>query len=716
MDISKFVKGDQDSQLSSRNGIKTKSNRPNENPHKDRDKSRSDKGERKHRLDESVEDIEIVDIPNDRSSNKPSSSMRDQNNKLNRSNTAISEIGSSRSRPVVQKSRDLADKSDLESVVGSINEEGEVFNIGNTHIVKEDKIGAPPERPLYQPRKNARINPDVDFGLNLLTNNKIKDVSDLSSEEIIGKQRKKPVIKKKPQSNYGEDMDVDTEDEPFQRHQPRKPSNEPREHREYREHREEPIELELKLDDGYLSGDVSSDLSNMPRQKITVEDKRGHNDHRFRTSPNREADMDSVHSNKGDRFMDWLEPSDLGQGSPEHNGFHMNPPEDEYQEQSLVPSEREGDDEERYERREKLSPHEIYLKKKAALKRIERLRVKGYTTSKRFTQNSSLNEILDELEALEEERSLDQSIRAQQKIIMGASTGLELLNKLYNPLDLELDGFSENIYENIGDYDEVFEELHEKYKDQVSIPPEIKLLMMFFGSAVLFHFSKNVFNDAKSKVPQFDDIMSKNPDLREAYRRAAMQEAGGPSPASYPSNYPPPPNNGHMGNLSNILQMFGGQGGGIGNMLNMFMGNGQRGQQMPMNPQQAPNMHSMPQPQQMPMNQQHRMPQQPPQMPQPQPQRMPQPQMQQRPQPTPQPQYRQQPINPRQNTTSMQTEEIAGPDHDDILGGGRAPPANNNRLEDIDGGSDDTIKSIQVTGRRTKKSKRDSTNTINFTS
>jgi len=67
---------------------------------------------------------------------------------------------------------------------------------------------------------------------------------------------------------------------------------------------------------------------------------------------------------------------------------------------------------------------------------------------------------------------------------------MEQVNTLYNPFDLYLSGWSESMFENISNYDEVFEELHEKYKDVISIGPEIKLLGMVVGSAVMFHYTR----------------------------------------------------------------------------------------------------------------------------------------------------------------------------------------------------------------------------------
>jgi hypothetical protein len=57
-------------------------------------------------------------------------------------------------------------------------------------------------------------------------------------------------------------------------------------------------------------------------------------------------------------------------------------------------------------------------------------------------------------------------------------TGLEFMNKRYDPFDLKLEGWSESMMENVEDYDEVFEELFIKYRSSVSVPPEIKLIMM----------------------------------------------------------------------------------------------------------------------------------------------------------------------------------------------------------------------------------------------
>ena len=59
--------------------------------------------------------------------------------------------------------------------------------------------------------------------------------------------------------------------------------------------------------------------------------------------------------------------------------------------------------------------------------------------------------------------------------MMACCSGIEFLNNRFDPFDLKLDGWSESVHENVNDYNEVFEELHEKYKTKAQISPELRL-------------------------------------------------------------------------------------------------------------------------------------------------------------------------------------------------------------------------------------------------
>jgi len=62
----------------------------------------------------------------------------------------------------------------------------------------------------------------------------------------------------------------------------------------------------------------------------------------------------------------------------------------------------------------------------------------------------------------------------------------------------------------VDDYDEVFEELYVKYRTKVSVAPEIKLIMMLGGSAMMFHLTNSMF---KSVLPNMNDVIKQNPSL-----------------------------------------------------------------------------------------------------------------------------------------------------------------------------------------------------------
>jgi hypothetical protein len=133
--------------------------------------------------------------------------------------------------------------------------------------------------------------------------------------------------------------------------------------------------------------------------------------------------------------------------------------------------------------------------------------------------SSNLEDIKFEYERIKKQRDVDKSIKFQRKILMAITSGIEFVNNKFDPLNVKLDGWSESIYENLHEYDDVFEELHEKYKSKMKVAPEIKLLMMVGGSAFMFHLTNTLF---KSKMPGLDQILQQNPELAQNVKQAAM--------------------------------------------------------------------------------------------------------------------------------------------------------------------------------------------------
>jgi hypothetical protein len=165
------------------------------------------------------------------------------------------------------------------------------------------------------------------------------------------------------------------------------------------------------------------------------------------------------------------------------------------------------------------SLEEIAAEKQELLYRLERLEANGFKPSRKFNMSSNLDDIKFEYERMKKQRDVDKSIKFQRKILMAITSGIEFVNNKFDPLSVKLDGWSESIYENLHEYDDVFEELHEKYKSKMKVAPEIKLLMMVGGSAFMFHLTNTLF---KSKMPGLDQILQQNPELAQNVKQAAM--------------------------------------------------------------------------------------------------------------------------------------------------------------------------------------------------
>jgi hypothetical protein len=101
------------------------------------------------------------------------------------------------------------------------------------------------------------------------------------------------------------------------------------------------------------------------------------------------------------------------------------------------------------------------------------------------------------------------------------------LNNKFDPFDIKLDGWSEQCNENINDYDEIFSELHEKYKSKSKMAPELKILFQLAGSAIMVHMTNTMF---KSAIPGMDDIMRQNPDLMNQFTQAAVNSMSNTTP------------------------------------------------------------------------------------------------------------------------------------------------------------------------------------------
>jgi hypothetical protein len=175
----------------------------------------------------------------------------------------------------------------------------------------------------------------------------------------------------------------------------------------------------------------------------------------------------------------------------------------------------------------RLSRDETMREKFKYLKKLQGLEKKGVELSKQYSMDSNLQEMIGEYETIMDEKSKQNSVKFQGNMLMAVINGIEFLNGKFDPFDIKLDGWSDQVQENITDYDDIFAELHEKYKSKASMAPELKLLFQLGGSAMMVHMTNTMF---KSAMPGMDDILRQNPDLMRSFQNAAVNSMAQTNP------------------------------------------------------------------------------------------------------------------------------------------------------------------------------------------
>lgn len=162
--------------------------------------------------------------------------------------------------------------------------------------------------------------------------------------------------------------------------------------------------------------------------------------------------------------------------------------------------------------------------KQTLLLKLYALEKKGVELTKKFSMNSSLSELKFEYELHKNEMEIEMSVKFQQKLLVAAITGLEFINKKFDPIGAKLEGWSESVMDNLDDYETVFTKLHEKYKHRADLPPEIQLVVTLAGSAFMFHMTKSLFS---SMMPA-----NENPKTAEIIKNMAYQNINSNSKAN----------------------------------------------------------------------------------------------------------------------------------------------------------------------------------------
>lgn len=200
-----------------------------------------------------------------------------------------------------------------------------------------------------------------------------------------------------------------------------------------------------------------------------------------------------------------------------------------------------------------MSAEEEYREKQRLLTKLQRLETDG-VKGQRMTMGNSLDEIKQEYDKLTDARNLEASIRFQRNALMTFVTGVEMVNDKFGhrlPVKPRLKGWSESVHTNIEDFDSIFEELYDLYKDSAKMHPMLRLVGTLGVSATMYHLTNSAAE--RSGIPGMQDILHEDPELQRRIAEAMMRKMGGlgqfmgaagsmgPGPAPMGPGAPPPP-------------------------------------------------------------------------------------------------------------------------------------------------------------------------------
>jgi len=193
--------------------------------------------------------------------------------------------------------------------------------------------------------------------------------------------------------------------------------------------------------------------------------------------------------------------------------------------------------------KEKISFEEKQKLKQDILIKIQAMEKKGFEFSKKFNMTSNYEEMLFEYEKVKKYIESQGAIKFSRRCLMACVTGLEFLNKKFDPFNVKLEGWSENVMENVDDYDNIFEKLHEKYSGKSEMAPEIELLLTLGGSAFMFHLTNSLLKGPS--MGPINTVAQNNPNFLQSMMgmmKDMSQQQNPPQQKQQPvqSNFPKP--------------------------------------------------------------------------------------------------------------------------------------------------------------------------------
>lgn len=153
--------------------------------------------------------------------------------------------------------------------------------------------------------------------------------------------------------------------------------------------------------------------------------------------------------------------------------------------------------------------------------KLESMRKKGYKF-REYTLNDSLADIRSQYNILKEEHQRTRYVEKYKGHIAFFSVVTELLDKKFNTYGPFLDGWSEQLYGDLDEFDDPLEKMYEKWGYSTMMSPEVEIVYLLFVSAFSFFVNNHLFQKA---LPNIGKVLSQKPDLVAGLWNATAEAA-----------------------------------------------------------------------------------------------------------------------------------------------------------------------------------------------
>jgi len=178
-----------------------------------------------------------------------------------------------------------------------------------------------------------------------------------------------------------------------------------------------------------------------------------------------------------------------------------------------------------YDDYNELSADKQMLKRLDMLRKLGELVQYGVKLSQNYNMNSDYFAMKYEFELHKNIRAKQNSVNWMSSLMLNCIYGIEILNEKYNPFDLKLKNWSEQINADINNYYDVFGEIYEKYNQPgKNMAPELKLVLMISGSALKFHLNNTLLSQNNKTIPNLSQSDNQDPAMLEQMRAKAAYD------------------------------------------------------------------------------------------------------------------------------------------------------------------------------------------------